>query len=199
MQMNDARLSAMTASVAMEIDSLLAAPATDGAIVMGTMDDDTPATSWVRYQVSPFETVEIAGTDGWELRISKRVANRIRAEAASHSAVETGGVMIGCTSARLKTVTVVDLLDAPPDSKRSAALFVLGTQGLHAAIEARHEASGRTLFDVGTWHSHLQDTGPSGTDWNTAAELAAERTPPSILLITTPRRFHALMHTKVPD
>lgn len=199
MQMNDARLSAMTASVALEIDSLMAAPATDGAIVMGTMDDDTPATSWVRYQVSPFETVEIAGTDGWELRISKRVANRIRAEATSYSAVETGGVMIGCTSARLKTVTVVDLLDAPPDSKRSAALFVLGTQGLHAAIEERHEASGRTLFDVGTWHSHLQDTGPSGTDWNTAAELAAERTPPSILLITTPRRFHALMHTKEPN
>lgn len=104
--------------------------------------------------------------------------------------------MIGCTSARLRTVTVVDLLDAPPDSKRSASLFVLGTHGLHAAIEARHEASGKTLFDVGTWHSHLQDAGPSGTDWNTAAELAAERTPPSILLIATPRRFHALMHTK---
>lgn len=199
MQMSDARLSAMTASLALELSELLAAPASDGRIVMGAMDDGSPATSWVRYQVPPFETVEIAGTDGWELRISKRVADRIRAEAASYSAVETGGVMIGCTSARLKTVTVVDLLDAPPDSQRSAALFVLGTQGLHAAIEARHEASGRTLFDVGTWHSHLHDTGPSGTDWNTAAELAAERTPPSILLIATPTSFHALMHTKEPD
>ncbi|MXO60917.1 hypothetical protein GRI89_15345 [Altererythrobacter salegens] len=199
MKMSDARLSAMTASLAVEIDALLAAPATDGTIVMGTMGDDTPATRWVRYQVPAFETVTIAGTDGWELRISKRVADRIRAEAASYSAVETGGVMIGCTSARLKSVTVVDLLDAPPDSTRSATLFMLGTQGLHAAIEARHEASGRTLFDVGTWHSHLQDTGPSGTDWNTAAELAAERTPPSILLIATPKRFHALMHTKGQD
>ena len=199
MQMSDARLSAMTASLALEVNELLAAPATDGTIVMGTMDDGTPATSWVRFQVPPFETVEIAGTDGWELRISKRVADRIRAEAASYSTVETGGVMIGCTSARLKTVTVVDLLDAPPNSQRSAALFVLGTQGLHAAIEARHEASGKTLFDVGTWHSHLQDAGPSGTDWKTAAELAAERTPPSILLIATPRRFHALMHKKEPD
>ena len=199
MQMSDARLSAMTASLALEIHALLAAPATDGTIVMGAMGDGTPATNWVRYQVPAFETVTIAGTEGWKLRISKRVADRIRAEAASYSAVETGGVMIGCTSARLKSVTVVDLLDAPPDSKRSATLFMLGTQGLHAAIEARHEASGRTLFDVGTWHSHLQDTGPSGTDWNTAAELAAERTPPSILLIATPKRFHALMHSKGQD
>lgn len=199
MQMGDARLSAMTASLALEVDNLLAVPATDGTIVMGTMGDGTPATSWVRYQVPPFEAIDIAGTDGWELRLSKRVADRIRAEAASYPAVETGGVMIGCTSARLKTVTVVDLLEAPSDSKRSAAIFMLGTHGLHAAIEARHEASGKTLFDVGTWHTHLQDVGPSATDWNTAAELAAERTPPSILLIATPRRFHALMHMKGPD
>ncbi|WP_421875987.1 Mov34/MPN/PAD-1 family protein [Pacificispira sp.] len=199
MQISDARLSAMTASLALEIDDLLTVPNTHGIIVTGAMGDGTPDTSWARQRVPPFETVAIAGTDGWELRISKRVANRIRAEAESHLKVETGGVMIGCTSARLKVVTVVDLLEAPPDSQRSSDLFVLGTQGLHAAIEARHELSGRTLFDVGTWHSHLQDDGPSGTDWNTAAELAAERTPPSILLIVTPRRFHALMHTKEPD
>lgn len=101
--------------------------------------------------------------------------------------------MIGCASARLKTVTVVDLLDAPPDSRRSVSLFVLGTAGVQEAIQNRHDRSGRTLFDVGTWHSHLQDCGPSATDWQTADELAAERAPPSILLITTPKRFHALV------
>jgi hypothetical protein len=46
---------------------------------------------------------------------------------------------------------------------------------------------------VGTWHSHLSETGPSQTDWRTAAELAAERAPPSVLLIVTPTRFHALV------
>lgn len=101
--------------------------------------------------------------------------------------------MIGLTSARLKTVTVVDLLEAPADSRRTPALFVLGTDGLQSAIRNRHEQSGRTLFDVGTWHSHLGDEGPSSTDWKTAADLAVERTPPSILLITTPARFHALV------
>lgn len=54
--------------------------------------------------------------------------------------------MIGTCSARLRTVTVVDLLPAPPDSRRSASLFVLGTEGLAAAIKARHIESGSTLF-----------------------------------------------------
>lgn len=192
MEMSDTRLSAMTASLALEIDSLLERDEPEGQFVLGVMGDDSPATNWSRHPVSPFETVDIAGTDGWQLRLSLRVADQIREEAASYSTVETGGVMIGSTSARLKTVTVVDLLEAPRGSKRSATLFMLGTEGLHAAIEARHVQSGRTLFDVGTWHSHLQDSGPSQTDWNTAAELAAERTPPSILLIVTPSRFHAL-------
>lgn len=196
MQMSDAQLSAMTACLALEIDDLSAAPDSGGTIVLGTMDDGSPSTTWTRRNVRPFEIVDIAGTDGWKLRISQRVIDRIRSEVASYPNAETGGVMIGCTSARLRTVTVVDLLDAPCDSKRNASLFELGTTGLHSSIEARHNESGKTLFDVGTWHSHLQESGPSPTDWNTAADLAAERTPPSVLLITTPTRFHALMHTK---
>lgn len=193
MTMEDARLSAMTASLALEISNALVAPAQEGLIVIGTAEEDGPSTSWIRRNVPTFEIVSITGSDDWQLRISRRVADRIRAEASSFPSVETGGVMIGLTSARLKTVTVVDLLAAPSDSRRTSALFVLGTSGLQSAIRKRHEQSGRTLFDVGTWHSHLRDEGPSLTDWKTAADLAAERAPPSILLISTPTRFHALV------
>lgn len=122
--------------------------------------------------------------------------DEIRADVARWPAVETGGLMIGTCSARLRTVTVVDLMPAPPDSVRSASRFVLGTEGLAAAIKARHAESGSTLFDVGTWHSHLADQGPSDLDRKTAAELAAERPPPSALLILTPGRFYALMHPR---
>jgi hypothetical protein len=193
MAISDARLSAMTAGLSLEIGSALDAPVSDGSIVIGIGDDHGASTKWSRRFVPPFETVTIAGSDGWELRLSRRVADRIRAEANLHRNVETGGIMIGLTSARLKTVTVVDLVEAPVDSKRTANLFVLGTKGLQVAIQDRHSASGQTLFDVGTWHSHLADEGPSATDWQTAADLAAERAPPSILLITTPRRFFAIL------
>jgi hypothetical protein len=193
MTMDDALLSTMTASLFQEIGRVLDGPTGDGLIVVGTADADSPATRWTRISVPAFETVDIAGSDGWTLRMSRRIAARIKAEAKASSAVETGGIMIGLTSARLKTVTVVDLLEAPADSRRTASTFLLGTDGLQTAIQYRHEQSGRTLFDVGTWHSHLQDVGPSRTDWQTAADLAAERAPPSILLISTPARFHALV------
>lgn len=193
MTMDDARLSAMTASLSQEISSALDKPTQEGLIVIGTADDNSPSTHWTRRLVPAFETVAIDGSDGWQLRLSRRVADRIWAEAQAYSSVETGGVMIGLTSARLKTVTVVDVLEAPADSHRTATLFVLGTDGLQSAIRNRHEQSGRTLFDVGTWHSHLLAEGPSSTDWKTAADLAAERAPPSILLISTPARFHALV------
>ncbi|WP_395612217.1 ThiF family adenylyltransferase [Allosphingosinicella sp.] len=193
MKVDDAQLSMMAAGLSKEISRALDAPRDDGSIVLGLSDAESPATCWSRQLVPPFETVPIEGSDGWELRISARVVERIRAEVSHFARVETGGVMIGLTSARLKTVTVVDLLDAPPDSTRSATLFVLGTQGLQAEIERRHAVSGGTLFDVGTWHSHLQDEGPSSIDWSTAAALAAERVPPAILLITSPKRFYALI------
>lgn len=193
MTVDDAQLSMMTAGLAKEVGRATDHPQRDGMIVTGISDADTPTTRWTRRSVAPFEMVAIDGTDGWRLRISPRVAERIRAEAARFEHTETGGLLIGLSSARLRTVTVVDLLDPPVDSTRSAGLFVLGTQGLHAAITARHRDSGRTLFDVGTWHSHLADEGPSPLDWRTASELAVGRAPPSVLLIVTPRRFHALI------
>lgn len=193
MTVDDAQLSMMTAGLAKELGHAADHPGPDGMIVIGICDADTPATRWSRQSVPPFETVQIDGSDGWQLRISQRVASRIRAEAAASLCAETGGLLIGVSSARLKTVTVVDLLEAPVDSTRSSTLFVLGTAGLHDAIEHRHRSSGGTLFDVGTWHSHLADEGPSSLDRKTAAELAAGRAPPSVLLIVTPRRFHALI------
>ena len=193
MPVDDAQLSMMTGALSAEIGRAIDKPSKDGTISLGVSDEDRPAIRWMQWRVGAFETVPIAGSDGWELRISPRVADRIRGEAKQHPTVETGGIMIGLSSARLKTVTVVDVLDAPPDSERSAHLFMLGVEGLQAEIERRHLESGRTLFDVGTWHSHLADHGPSPTDWKTAADLAAERAPPSVLLITTPKRFHALI------
>lgn len=193
MRMTDARLSAMSAAVTEVIIGCIDEPKPVGAIYVATSTPKLPTTVWSRKEVPPFLQIEITGGDGWVLRLSPRIAELIRQEAAEWPAVETGGIILGVASARLKVVTVVDVLPAPIDSQRSAEYFLLGTAGLQAAIEARHESSGQTLFDIGTWHSHLSDQGPSPTDWATAAKLTAERAPPSVLMIVTPRRFLAIM------
>lgn len=193
MPMSDARLSSMSAGAAEILCDCLEEPKPKGAIHLATSASGSPTTIWTRREVPPFLEMEIGGGGGWTLRLSSRVAEQIRTEVAAWPTVETGGIIMGVASARLKVVTVVDVLPPPIDSKRSAGHFLLGTQELQAAIEARHAASGQTLFDIGTWHSHLADQGASSTDWATAVTLAAERAPPSVLMIVTPRRFLAIM------
>ena len=194
MPMTDMRLSAMTAALTEEFVNISGDADDDGYILLVTTVQDSPDTVFATQQVAPFKVVDIEGPDGWTLRISQRVFDQIHVEMAKHPDVETGGVMIGTCSARLKAIMVVDLLPASPDSVRAATRFTLGTQGMKTAINDRHRESGSTLFDVGTWHSHLTDHGPSALDRKTAAELAAGRPPPSVLLIATPGRFYSLMH-----
>lgn len=196
MPMTDMRLSAMTAGLTEALVEAMEDGGPDGQIVIGTTAADSPNTSWSRRLVAPFEVIEIEQARGWTLRVSQQVLAQIRADVARHPGLETGGVMIGTSSARLRTVNVVDLLPAPPDSVRTATCFTLGTSGLANAIRARHRTSGNTLFDVGTWHSHLTDQGPSPLDRKTARELAGERPPPSALLVATPNRYFGLMHTE---
>jgi hypothetical protein len=198
MPMTDMRLSAMTAALTEEFVSYAQSPTETGSIILGTKSDKSSDTAWRRYDVSPFEVVGIDGPDGWTVRVARRVIDRIKSEVQQYPGVETGGVLIGTCSARLRAVTVVDLLPAPADSTRSASRFVLGTKGLRKAIRKRHRMSGNTLFDVGTWHSHLADQGPSPLDRDTAKQLADERPPPSVLLICAPSRFYALMHGERP-
>jgi hypothetical protein len=194
MPMTDARLSAMTAALTEEFVECTQTADAGGVIIVGTKEEGSSNTTWTRQNVAPFEVVSIEGPQGWTTRISQRVMAKLRKEVACHPKLETGGVLIGSCSARLRTVFVVDVIDAPPDSTRSATRFVLGTIGLKTAIQARHRASGGTLFDVGTWHSHLADHGPSNLDRATAKQLASERPPPSVLLIQAPTRLFALMH-----
>lgn len=195
MPMTDMRLSAMTASLTEALLEEMQRQHSDGRIIVGATAEHAPDTSWSRQIARPFEVIPIDTSDGWTLRVSQRVLDQIRAEMGRYPEVETGGVIIGTCSARLRAITVVDLLPAPPDSIRSAGRFTLGTSGLKKAINARHRTSGGTLFDVGTWHSHIADQGPSPLDRQTAQELAAERPPPSVLLIATPGRLYALMQT----
>jgi len=192
MPMSDARLSAMAAAATEELTLMLSSDAPDaGMYSIGTRDQFNGATSWRRVQVPSFHQVAVEGGD-WTLYLSDAVVRRIDLEISERRGVETGGLLVGTCNSRLRTITVVDILPAPPDSQRSSGLFVLGTSGLKASVQRRHRESGGSLFDVGTWHSHLADQGPSALDWKTAETLAESRPPPAVLLVRTPKRFLAI-------
>jgi len=175
MRMTDARVSLLAAGATEQCLAVLQSAAPAGHLAVGLCGQDGGWTDWRVDEVPPPVVVDIPGHDGWQLRLSPRVLERIRGEIVDYPTVETGGILLGRTNERLRSITV-------------------GTAGAKARIEAHHERSGRTLYDVGTWHSHLSDQPPSPRDLATAKELAGERPPPFALLIVSPNELFGVMH-----
>jgi len=194
MRMTDTRVSLLAAGATEQCLKVIQSDSPLGYLAVGVCGEDARRTEWVIDEVHAPVVVNIPGHDGWKFHLAPEVLEKIRGEIANYATVETGGTLLGRANERLKSITVVDVIEAPPDSKRSAGGFVLGTTGAKASIDAYHENSGRTLYDVGTWHSHLSDQPPSPRDLATAKELAGERPPPFALLIVTPNELFGVMY-----
>lgn len=198
MKMSDARLSSMTALITeelMEYHSQYGSKPDDrpALIAVWEKDDRTGTTKFRRHSVDPFVVVQIDGSD-WTVRVAPNVINTIERDRVKYKAVETGGVLMGRYNELLKTITIVDTLEAPPDSTRSATLFSLGTEGGSESAKEYYKASGQSLMDMGTWHTHLANTPPSPRDKKTAGELMDEkRAHPFVLLIHSPTNIYAVL------
>ena len=196
MVMSDGRLSLFAAGMAEYLlgrqhDGLCA---DSGEILIGRLSDEGLGVKWHVAQVPAVEVIrsKIEG-ETWRVRIHQRAASKICEETSRWPDVETGGVLMGRLSKASRTVHVVDVLDPPEDSSRSAGKFVLGTNGLRHKINAYSEAAGWLIYCLGTWHSHLSPSGPSTTDRATARTVALARLTPSVFLIHTPTGFRAIL------
>jgi hypothetical protein len=168
-------------------------PAQTGRLLIGRLAPDGLGLSWMDHAVPPVTVVGIEGPDPWSVRISRRAADAIAADVSRWPRVETGGIVMGRISEAARTFYVTNVLPAPDDSVRSPYEFVLGTRGARQLVRNFAESAGYSLFCLGTWHSHLLASGPSGTDRRTADAVALARLAPSILLIHTPAGFTALL------
>ncbi len=195
MVMSDARVSMFAAPMAEAILHMqdTALPAEAGRVLIGRLAPDGLGLSWIDHAVPPVTVFGIEGADAWSVRISRRAADAIAADIREWPGVETGGIVMGRISEAARTFYVTDVLSAPDDSVRSPYEFVLGTRGARQLVRSFAESTGYSLFCLGTWHSHLMVSGPSGTDRRTAAAVALARLAPSVLLIHTPAGFTALL------
>lgn len=185
--MPDASLSAMAAPMATALARYQASglPDDQGHLVLGRSSDDGLGSRWERTAIPAF--VEASGTDiGIVTRISGRVHDAICREVASKPDSETGGVIVGRFSEATETFHVVDLIEAPPDSRFSREEFVLGVEGLRERITELVRRTNGAIYPLGTWHNHLVTSGPSPKDLKTALHLAPAQTTPLLMLIHTP-------------
>ena len=195
MAMSDGRLSLFAAGMA---EYLLGRqenglPDEGGEVVIGRISDDGLGVAWRAERIPPVTVVQTRNGWGWRVHLHQRALTKMQAEAGRWPDVETGGVLMGRLSEVSRVAHVVDVIEAPEDSKRSAHEFILGTKGLARSIDNYSTAVGWSLYCLGTWHSHLSSGGPSPTDRATARAVSLARITPSIFVIMTPTGFEALM------
>ena len=164
-----------------------------GQDLIGRLDPDGLGLSWTSVDVAPYHCIQAENDSSWQIRISPSVHQLISEECGRYRDVETGGIIMGSASEIRKTITITNVLPAPVDSQRSAASFILGTQGVNQMVEDYAKPTGFTLHCVGTWHSHLQDSGGSPRDYQTAALIAETIAIPPVLLIKTPSGYRAIL------
>lgn len=193
MALPDAVVAQVASSITMVIASMRAdgLPKDAGRLLVGRRAGIS--FSWDDSPIQPFTLVTAEDGAPWSIRLSQQVHEAIRADIAAWPGVETGGVLMGRASEAARMFHVVGVLPAPEDSTRSPSEFVLGTKGLMPAIGKYMKESGSALYCLGTWHSHLQPSGPSPKDRKTAAIIKQGRIAPSIMLIATPTGYRALV------
>ena len=196
MTMSDGRLSLFAASMA---ECLLAKqrnglPEGAGELIVGRLSTNSLGLEWQATTVSAVIALD-AHMDGttWCVHVHQRAADKIEGAVAQWSKVETGGVLMGRLSESSRTVHIVDILDPPEDSQRSASCFVLGTVGLRQRIDRYSAATGWSLYCLGTWHNHLDSSRPSEVDVATATAVSMARLTPSVALIHTPGGYHVFL------
>ena len=148
---------------------------------------------WKEQSVPPCIRLRPDNNTGLRISIAHRVHKKILAEVAHWPGVETGGILLGRYSESAQTFYIVDVMAAPDDSERSAGEFVLGVHGVRRALTAYSTSVDGCLYCIGTWHSHLNNSGPSPKDRTAAAAIALARPMPSILLIKTSAHYRAFL------
>ena len=198
MTMSDGRLSLFAAGMA---EYLLARqrdgdglPPDTGEVFLGRLSKEGLGVEWQTTKVPPTVITKAnLGKETWRVHVHQRAKTKIDDETARWPNVETGGVLMGRVSEASRTIHVVDVLNAPQDSTRSATKFVLGTEGLRQQMEEYSEFIAWSLYCLGTWHSHLFSSGPSTTDLATAKTVSRERVTPFVFLIHTPAGLRAYL------
>lgn len=142
--------------------------------------------------VAPFDIIQAVNDPTWSIRFKLGILDLITTEAHKAKKRETGGIFVGIANYKTKTIHVVDLISAPPDSKANSICFFRGHQGLPEQIDKVNIGSGGQLGYIGEWHSH--PFGPNGLSdvdmqsvYSHKAEFSEMTTPlPVFLTVVTP-------------
>jgi len=194
MPMSDARISYFAAAMSQFLLALQQQGLPEqGRVSVGLLHKDGLSLEWKTSQPGKTHSAVVSEDEGWSVRILDDAHQKIIAETGLYPNSETGGIIVGRVSPISREVTITNVLPAPLDSRRLSSQFVLGIDGLGESIRNYNETGAGVLWCLGTWHSHLQVSGPSGTDLKTAKSIQGLLRGAVVLLIRHPEGYEAIV------
>lgn len=192
--MSDTRVSLLSAGMSQALfDAQTHGLPVEGCVSVGLLGDDGMSVDWRHQIVGKTQLAAVSGLPGWTVRVLDVAHRKILEDVSCHPGVESGGLIVGRCSPTHREVTIVDVLDAPPDSLRQADKFVLGVEQLAETITAYDASAENVLWCMGTWHSHLLPSGPSDVDMRTAKDIEGLLKGAVVMLIKHPGGYAAIV------
>ncbi|TNF78761.1 hypothetical protein FGE05_27965 [Pseudomonas sp. ICMP22404] len=114
-------------------------------------DDQSGSVTAHEIGIAQVHTVQ---SSGWTVKYDESLVHKLYAARQKTLPNETGGAILGVTDLKTKTIVVVDVLPAPPDSEASSSHFIRGQEGQAKALEVVHQRTAGMVDYVGEWHSH---------------------------------------------
>lgn len=164
-----------------------------GRVSVGLVGKDGMSVYWQHKTLQKTHLAKVSGLPGWTVRVLDIAHQKMITDVAKYPAVETGGLIVGRCSPIQREVIILDVLDAPSDSIRSPAKFVLGVDGLLDNIMQYNDSGANVLWCLGTWHSHLQPSGPSVIDRTTSKSIEGLLKGAVVMLIKHSQGYEAIV------
>lgn len=150
-----------------QYESTIKSKDTDGAIFLSKSSVEYPFVNEnTFFKVPKFKIYPCAYGSKWELRILDGISEKIFSDTKKAGSMETGGVLLGIANYKTKTIHVLDLIDAPSDSRKESCCFYRGINNLPESVEKLRKTTGNMIGYIGEWHSH-----PMGLDTLSAQDL----------------------------
>ncbi|WPV65975.1 ThiF family adenylyltransferase [Chitinophaga sp. LS1] len=144
-----------------------------GLFYLQVIDKKGIPESYSRHEIiDPFSVHQCGVGSGWEVRLMGGLKEHLLLECKRFKPKETGGILIGICNYKTKTIHVYDIMNAPPNSKRTSVSFIRSNTGLKERVDQIKAITGGMIGYVGEWHTHpMQLEQLSERDKKTVDEL----------------------------
>lgn len=135
--------------------------------------DNSDTGELAAYEISVYDSLRFKCGD-WEVIMDIGLQKKMEKIRMIHLPNETGGVILGYIDQKLRHIYVVDVLNAPGDSKANLTGFTRGVQGLKTVLDDVNRRTDSIVGYIGEWHSHPEYTSayPSSIDGALIKQLA---------------------------